>query len=723
MKDRAHINRGLLINAPLHFNIIAIFVALFLLLSGGLIVYNYNRNAELALEAADSLLQNVSDKVLERTRNFIDPPANLVNLMASLPELATLPDMYDHPVAILFLEALQKYPQLYGLFVGYDNGDFFQVVHFAGVDEKTLARLGAPRGVAYGVRFIEQRPEARIQTWMFLDKSRQPIGEPVVSTASYDPRGRPWYKSAVELDRVSLTDAYIFSSLKAPGITVSRRVAAKGRVAVVASDITLARLSSFLREQKVGESGVVFIFDQNAELIAFPDSDKTVKRIVVDGKESLKPVKVTELEQEPLNEALRRFANQTNARFTFDIGGDEFIASVAALQGNFGADKRVAIVVPVDDFIGPIAEHRTRSLFFSIIPLLLSIPLIMWVSQWIARPIRAIVEETHKIRDLTFEESPEIDSRIIEIRDLAESVSAMKAAIRNFAQYVPKALVEQLIHSGNASELGGDRRQLSIMFSDVANFTDMAERMSPEELMLKTSHYFQELGEIILANQGSIDKFIGDAIMAFWNAPIDDKDHVADACRTMLLCRQRSVELNEQWAAQGEPVMHTRFGLHTGDTVVGNIGSPDRMDYTALGASVNLAARLEGLNKQYGTQLLVSESVYKKVQSSFLFRPVDVATVKGISQPINVYELCAALEGPDTIRASEEQLSLCRRWENIYTLHAAKNWSHANAALQDFIADFPDDPVAKVYAERYRTLLAGQADDADDEAVRTASND
>ncbi|MEM9682636.1 MAG: adenylate/guanylate cyclase domain-containing protein, partial [Pseudomonadota bacterium] len=433
---------------------------------------------------------------------------------------------------------------------------------------------------------------------------------------------------------------------------------------------------------------------------AYPDVNKTVKQTSVDGQQKLRPVNVAELERPELTEALREFKASGDSRIIYSVDGKDYVASVSKLMGAFGSDKNVAIVVPINDFVGPISEHRTQSLIFSVIPLVIAIGLIMWVSEWIARPIRAVAQETQKIRQLTFEETPEIDSRVTEIKLLTESVSAMKTAIRTFGQYVPKALVEQLIKSGNVQGLGGERRELTIMFSDIARFTDLSENMSPEDLMLKTSHYFQELGEIILENQGTIDKFIGDAIMAFWNAPLDDPDHVTNACRTVLLCRLRSQQLNDNWSAHGEAQMQTRFGLHTGDTVVGNIGSPDRMDYTALGVSVNLAARLEGLNKRYGTQILVSESVVAATGDAFLFRPVDVAPVKGLSRRVDVYELCAAMEGPVSIRATERQIELCRRWSVIYEYCAADDWQNADGLLREFVTDFPEDPVARLYLDR-----------------------
>jgi len=702
---------GYFLKAPLHVNILAIFITLFVLLAGALIWYNYHRNSRLALEAADTLLQTVSEKVLERARNFIAPPVALVELGAQIAGLESWDGDPGHRAAGFFANALNAYPQLYGLFLGYGDGSFFQMVDFRDVDETALRRLHAPAGSRYGVRSIRRvSADRRIQTWTFFDSALHRLGPDLKTEATYDPRVRPWYKNAQTVDGVSITRAYIFASLRAPGITVSRRMVGESRT-VLAADITLSRLSAFLREQKVGKSGIVFIYNERGELIAFPDPERTVKTVVTEGKAKLLPVRVSELGIPALSAAILHSGDATRQRSLFTVEGRAYIASVAPLTHSFGADKRVAIVVPVDDFLGPIAEHRTRSLIFSLIPLLLAIPMIIWISQRISRPIRAIADEAARIRALSFEDSPQVTSHITEIRQLANTVAAMKRTIRTFTQYVPKALVEQLIRSGNVQELGGERRSLTIMFSDVANFTDMAEGMSPEDLMRKTSDYFQALGEIVLANKGSIDKYIGDAIMAFWNAPLDDPDHVANACRTILLCRVRSRELNTRRSATGEHLMQTRFGLHTGDTVVGNIGSPDRMDYTALGASVNLAARLEGLNKQYGTELLVSETVYREARDLFLFRPIDTTRVKGISRPVSVFELCAAHHGPPEILATPAQRIFCDRWNEVYDRVSKNEWEAAYPLIRRFLDDYPDDRVARLYAERFRRRMA-KAEDA-----------
>jgi adenylate cyclase len=177
------------------------------------------------------------------------------------------------------------------------------------------------------------------------------------------------------------------------------------------------------------------------------------------------------------------------------------------------------------------------------------------------------------------------------------------------------------------------------MFTDLANFTQITENADPEKVMLYTSRYLAALSDAVMANGGTVDKFVGDAVMAIWNAPADDPDHVVHACAGALACREANRALNEAFAREGWPPYRTRFGLHTGDAVVGNIGSADRMNYTVLGATVNLAARLEPLNKDYGTEILVSHAVAERASARFAFRFVDTVRPKGFEDSVRIFEL------------------------------------------------------------------------------------
>jgi adenylate cyclase len=231
---------------------------------------------------------------------------------------------------------------------------------------------------------------------------------------------------------------------------------------------------------------------------------------------------------------------------------------------------------------------------------------------------------------------------IREIDDLGRSVSTMRTVVQTFSSFIPKRLVQQLVASGTALRPGGVRREVTVLFTDIEGFTHITENADPERVMRYTSRYLAALSEVIAAHGGTVDKFVGDAVMAIWNAPSDDPDHVVHACAAVLACRKASEELNAEFQREGWPAYRTRFGLHTGEAVVGNVGSADRMNYTVLGAVVNLAARLEALNKDYGTAILVSEQIERRAGDRFLFRPIDRIAPKGFAATVAIYELVAA---------------------------------------------------------------------------------
>ncbi len=255
--------------------------------------------------------------------------------------------------------------------------------------------------------------------------------------------------------------------------------------------------------------------------------------------------------------------------------------------------------------------------------------------------------------------------------------------------------MRQLIESGASLRLGGTRREVTVLFTDVADFTAKTEKAHPSQVMIFTSRYFAEMSDAIMSRHGTIDKFIGDAVMALWNAPADDPDHVIHACEAVLDCLRRNGELNRAFRSEGWPPYATRYGLHVGDAVVGNVGSADRMNYTALGATINLAARLEGLNKNYGTQVLASAAVKARADQHFVFRNVDHIRPKGFAEPVAIYELCGARDGTS-------ESSFCERWEAVYAAVRFEEPAAALIRISDFLAEYPWDGVAQYHADRLR---------------------
>jgi adenylate cyclase len=306
-----------------------------------------------------------------------------------------------------------------------------------------------------------------------------------------------------------------------------------------------------------------------------------------------------------------------------------------------------------------------------------------------------------KIGNFEIDVSSGIKSHFYEIELMNHALETMKRSLRDFGRFVPKAVVRKLIESGEGAELGGKKMNITCMFSDVQNFTGISEKMSSEKLALHISDYFDQLTQIVLEEQGTIDKYIGDSIMAFWGAPLEDHNHPAHACRTVLNCTKKLVELNKNWALEGKPVMLTRFGVHTGDAVVGNVGSKDRLNYSAFGDTINLASRLEGANKQYHTYMMISHETYKEVRTDFICRPLDIVAVVGRVEGIRIYELMAERTNEPRSKFEQDQADTIANLTSIaFELYLDRNFKKAEKAYQNVLRVVPDDYLSQLFIQR-----------------------
>jgi adenylate cyclase len=298
------------------------------------------------------------------------------------------------------------------------------------------------------------------------------------------------------------------------------------------------------------------------------------------------------------------------------------------------------------------------------------------------------------------------ESRVVEVRELSRAIDTLELALSNFMRYVPTALVRGIIGRKFSSELGGVRQPITVLFSDVAGFTTMAESLDPEQVMNKTSRYFSEVGAELIRSGATIDKYIGDSVMAFWNAPDLREDHVALGCLGALRAARCLDRLNAEFTAEGGAPMRTRFGLHTGDAVVGNVGSVDRINYTALGHTVNMASRFEKLNKRYGTTILVSEDVRAASGDAFIFRFVDRAVPDGAHMAMALYELIGAdVADEPELRPSPRNAHTLGRWQAVVAACDAGAWVKAREGLLDLVAEAPEDLLFQVYLKRCETKL------------------
>lgn len=262
-----------------------------------------------------------------------------------------------------------------------------------------------------------------------------------------------------------------------------------------------------------------------------------------------------------------------------------------------------------------------------------------------------------------------------------------------FSTYVSSQLVSELLRDPGSLKLGGEKREVTLLFSDIRGFTTLSEKLPPEELVRLLNEYLNPMTGIVLNEEGMLDKYIGDAIMAVFNAPVPIEDHPAKACNAALKMMAKLVELNSVWRERGYPVLDIGIGINTGEAVVGNMGAELRFDYTAIGDTVNLASRLEGMNKLYGTNIIVSENTYELIKERFLFRELDLVKVKGKHRPIVMYELLGGADadvGPDLVRRFSEALRLFR----------AGRFDEARESLVALLETYPDDGPSRLYIKR-----------------------
>jgi adenylate cyclase len=266
---------------------------------------------------------------------------------------------------------------------------------------------------------------------------------------------------------------------------------------------------------------------------------------------------------------------------------------------------------------------------------------------------------------------------------------------KTFSQYLSPGVIE-LIEKDPEKYIrtGGEMKELTILFSDIRGFTTISEKLTPDELVQLLNEYFGQMTEIVFATNGTLDKYIGDAIMAFWGSPYPQEDHAFRSCSCALQMVSGLAKLNEKLKSSGRPPIGIGIGLNTGQVNVGNMGSARRLSWTVMGDNVNLASRLEGITKQYHVQLIISEATYRHVASQFVCRELDKIRVKGKTQPVNIYELM------DVAENSSAYESLLTGFDHAMQEYRKQDWSEAANLFAEVLANFPDDGPTQVFLER-----------------------
>jgi adenylate cyclase len=267
-----------------------------------------------------------------------------------------------------------------------------------------------------------------------------------------------------------------------------------------------------------------------------------------------------------------------------------------------------------------------------------------------------------------------------------------------FQHYLTTSVINEMLKDPKKLKLGGDKKTLSVLFSDIRGFTTISEKLSPEELVRLLNEYLTAMTNIVFKYDGLLDKYVGDMVMAVFGAPLEQPDHAKRACLTALDMMSALRLLQKKWQEEGRPIINIGVGINSGDMVVGNMGSEMRFDYTVMGDMVNLGSRLEGTNKEYGSNIIISEFTYNVVKDDMCCRELDWVRVKGKKQPVGIYELLA--DKKDENKWND----LIAGFGAALALYREARWDEGIAAFQKVLEIRPEDEASKIYIERCRHL-------------------
>jgi adenylate cyclase len=669
-------------------SIVMLFIAMVLPVFAAAIWAGYASLERMARDQAEKFVDRARLETIGHTEALVDPIASLVRVNARL--AAEQPEFFRQDRAWpAMMEVLSHSAAISSVYVGFADGSYRMALRVP--PKMKVHNVEPPLGTLYANRWIDRSARAPVELYTFFSSSTLSVGTSTATT-TYDPRQRPWYKDALEKKGLIISNPYIYATTGLPGITVAMPFMVKGQVGgVVAIDILLDSLSHFLKSRLVSPNARSLIVDRDGLIVAHSDSAQVLKR---DTSGSLSRVRINELKDPLPALAFGERGAHKQAQFNFVHRGDEYVAMFAPFPAEFGKAWDVVIVAPLEDFSGEASANNRRLLAMGLIAIGLQVLVIYALSRRIARPLELLEQQVQDVQNFRASHGEPVRSRVREISSLASSVGTLQGAINAFSAFVPRELVRQLIATGHKLELGGRSQFLTVMFTDLEAFSTMSEVTPAQELLERVSHYFDVVTRATIIEKGTLDKFIGDGVMAFWGAPAQLDDHAYRACVAALRIQRGMDKLNADYAEQGKSPLRVRIGIHSDAVLVGNMGAPDRMSYTVMGDGVNLAARLEGTNKEFGTSICISHSVFREAGERLWIRRIGVVTVKGRRQDLQVYELMGLKEGDPDLLASPHIIRLCEMTNKAYASYEDGDIAQARQRFIEITEAYPGDPLA-----------------------------
>ena len=539
----------------------------------------------------------------------------------------------------IFLALLRSHPTLSWIALGFPDGAFFGALKAA---DDEIDMVEVKQDAETGIR------QQRVDTYIPQPSDVMFRGREIIPS-DYEATAQPWYQRAVAENGPGWSMLSHLPHRDRPSIVTSIPIVINldfsGVVAVV---VELERLSQFLAGLDVGKTGTVAILNQSGRVVAsaalaarkrqrageMPELDT-----LAEDRPMLASVAAL-LHGNGLSLADLRQTRQLQT--TSPIDGRNYFVTFTPL--NFSGWV-VATVIPASDFLASIERSATILLIaLAGLTVVVAVIAILLANRLVAAPLLRIAGQLKHIEDFRLDRVRRVASPLRELDDLSGVLLQMSRGLASFQKYMPTELVRTLVYQGVEARPGGHQQTLTVMFTDVAGFTGISEELG-DRVVPVLAEYLEAVSTAVLNRGGTIDKFIGDGVMAFWGAPAPNERHAVDACAAALEC-QRLLALQRTAAERvGGTPLRMRIGINTGRMLVGNIGSNERLSYTVIGDPVNVASRLEPLGKIYGVEIVIGEDTRIAAGDAIIVRRLDRVVVHGRIEGLAIYELLGMAEG------------------------------------------------------------------------------
>jgi len=613
----------------IRFSISSLFVMLLLIIAAVIITINVVLMNDIILSSAKSKMTDTSHLITLQINHYLDRFKNQIDTSTELANRGIIGFDKKETLKNFLIKLVADEPNMSGAYLSGPKGNMYFI-------EKDLVKPDA-----YHLKEVNRDANPPYNLDEVLNRQGKVLSAKKTFNVTYDPRIRPFYLTAVKKEKFGWSGLYKFQLTPTGedvyGMTASQPIYNPDGTLkfVISIDTSINMMTKFVADLQMTPNTFIFIMDNSRNVVTGEYGLKDRQGNKCDNR----VCHFDQMDIPWIKESLQLFQQEQQPFISYQYQNKKYFAYYQYIKDLFKGDTLVGIVLPINDVIGPLKQDFWISLIVTVIFLIFALIIVRFIASRISKPIVKLAEDATTIAHMDFTKEEQWSSYIKEVSVMNRSFRLMRHALQSFARYLPFVVVKRLVQTGEIATVGGKSRIISILFSDIQNFTSLSEKMSPTEVMKYLSEYFEAMTTTVQSTRGVVDKYIGDGLMAFWNAPQHDEDHAIHACQTALLMQQSLTKLNQKWQSEGKPTIQIRIGINTADVVVGNVGSQSRLSYTVIGDGVNLASRLEALNKVYQTSILVSESTYQLVQNQFNCRYIDEVTVKGKTVSSNVYEL------------------------------------------------------------------------------------